>query len=163
MGPPQSRPHSTPPPSKRSVRQSDQPRHLQGPPPLPQVKLHITTNCTKSTSALVHHFNSGKWSNFIPTDISNTLNTSIKSLGTSVGFKDSNVSARFLRAAGTMALLCAGVNNNIIKLIICWLSDKMMRYLHVQAEPIMKNFLAVLVWHKVYNLLKSGTIKVPWY
>jgi hypothetical protein len=35
----------------------------------------------------------------------------------------------------TMALLNGGVDTDIIRLIGRWRSDKMLRYLHVQAEP----------------------------
>ena len=59
--------------------------------------------------------------------------------GTHLGFTYKDVSAQSLPAAGAMELLCSGVENDIISLIGRWRSDKMMRYLHVQAEPIMRN------------------------
>jgi hypothetical protein len=34
-----------------------------------------------------------------------------------------------------MALLCGGVNTDIIRLIGCWRSDETLRYLRIQAEP----------------------------
>ena len=44
-----------------------------------------------------------------------------------------DVSARSLRAAGAMALLCADVDSDRIRLLGRWQSDQMFRYLHVQA------------------------------
>ena len=52
-----------------------------------------------------------------------------------------------------MALLCSGFNKDIISLIGHWRSDEMMRYLHVQAEPIMRNFSKLMTIHSNYNLL----------
>ena len=41
---------------------------------------------------------------------------------------------------GSMALFCSGVDTNIIKLVSCWRSDKILRYLHVQVDPLMRKF-----------------------
>ena len=50
-----------------------------------------------------------------------------------------DVSARSLRAAGAMALLVAEVDPDIIKILGRWRSNEMFRYLHLSAEPIMKD------------------------
>ena len=82
------------------------------------------------------------------------LKTTVKLFaGTPLGFTHHDVSARSLRATGAMALLCSGVDRDIISLIGRWRSDEMMRYLHVQAEPIMRNFSKVMISHGNYNLL----------
>ena len=52
-----------------------------------------------------------------------------------------------------MALLCSGVDHDIMSLIRRWSSDEIMRYLHVQAEPIMMNFSKLMICHGNYNLL----------
>ena len=68
------------------------------------------------------------------------LKTTVKFLaGTHLGFTHKYVSARYLQVAGAMALLCFSVDTDIISLIGRQRSDKMMRYLHEQAEPIMRN------------------------
>ena len=41
-----------------------------------------------------------------------------------------------------MALLCAKVDHNIIQMLGRWHSDAMMRYLHLQAHPLMQHFAA---------------------
>jgi hypothetical protein len=43
-------------------------------------------------------------------------------------------------AVGAMALLCTKVDTNLIRLISRWRSDEMLQYLHVQAEPVMRQF-----------------------
>ena len=47
-----------------------------------------------------------------------------------------DISARSTRAGGAMALLCAGVDRDRIKLVGRWRSEELYRYLHVQAQQI---------------------------
>jgi hypothetical protein len=44
-----------------------------------------------------------------------------------------------------MALLCAKVNTDLIQLLGRWRSDIMLRYLYVQAQPVMRNFARLMV------------------
>ena len=65
----------------------------------------------------------GRWTNVSPTIITAYLKATVKLLaGTLLGFKHKDVSARSLRAAGAMALLCSGVDTDIISLIGRWRS-----------------------------------------
>ena len=75
-----------------------------------------------------------------PTLITRALRSAVTFLGPSLGFLAGEVSARSLRAAGAMALLVADVDPDIIQILGRWRSDEMMRYLHLTAEPIMKDF-----------------------
>ena len=49
------------------------------------------------------------------------------------------------RSGGATALLCAGVDSDRIRLIGRWRSDKMYRYLHVQAQPVMTGLAAAML------------------
>ena len=61
------------------------------------------------------------------------LKATVKLLaGTHQKFTYKDVSVRYLQAAGSMALICSGMDNNIISLIGRWKSDKMLLYIHVQ-------------------------------
>ena len=61
----------------------------------------------------------GRWTNVTPTMITAHLKAMVKLLaGTHLGFTYKDVSARSLRAAGAMALLCSGVYNGIISLVL---------------------------------------------
>lgn len=64
----------------------------------------------------------------------------VRFLGFGLGFTAEEVSARSLRAGGAMALLVAEVDTDVIRLLGRWRSDEMFRYLHLTAEPIMRNF-----------------------
>ena len=89
-----------------------------------------------------------------PTKIAAHLKANVKLFaGTHLGFTHHDVSARSLRAAGAMALLCSGVDHDIISIMGRWRSNKMMRYLHVQAETIMRNFSKIMISHGNYNIL----------
>lgn len=56
-----------------------------------------------------------------------------------------DVSVRSTRAGGAMALLCAGIDSDRIRLVGRWRSDEMYRYLHVQAQPVMTGLSAAML------------------
>ena len=57
--------------------------------------------------------------------------------GRAYGLRGTDVEARSLRSSGAMALLCARVDTDLIRLVGRWRSDAMPRYLHVQTPMIM--------------------------
>jgi hypothetical protein len=74
------------------------------------------------------------------------------------GINPADISARSLRAGGAMALLCAGVDTDVIRLVGRWRSDEMLRYLHLQAYPLMHAFASKMLSHGSYTLLPGQTI-----
>ena len=66
-----------------------------------------------------------------------------------------DVSVRSTRAGGAMALLCAGVDSDRIRLIGRWRSDEMYRYLHVQAQPVMNGLAAAMLRGGSFRLTPS--------
>ena len=99
--------------------------------------------------------------NVTPTKITAHLKATVKLFaGTHLGFTHHDVSARSLRAAGAMALLCSGVDNDIISLIGRCRRDKILRYLHVQAHPIMRNLSKLMIIHGNYNLLPHNEVPI---
>ena len=85
--------------------------------------------------------------------ILNTLKTAVGFCRLNLGFNAKDVSARSLRATGVMAFLCSRLDSNIINLVGLCRRNKMIRYLHVQAEPLMRNFLRLMITHGNYPLL----------
>ena len=96
-----------------------------------------------------------------PADLTAILRLSVTALGAQFGFRPSDVSARSLRAAGAMALLCADVDADRIRLLGRWQSDQMFRYLHVQAEPVMRNFSSRMLHGGTYTLLPNHNLLPP--
>jgi hypothetical protein len=66
-----------------------------------------------------------------------------------------DVSIRSTRAGGAMALLCAGVDSDRIRLVGRWRSDEMYRYLHVQAQPVMTGLSAAMLQGGAFRLTPS--------
>ena len=60
---------------------------------------------------------------------------------------------------GVMALLVAKVDPDIIQIRVLWRSDKMFRYLHLSAKPIMKDFASRML-RADYTLAPSQLVPV---
>ena len=79
-------------------------------------------------------------------------------MGPDLGFLPQDISARCLQAAGATALLLARVDPDIIRLIGRWRSDEMLRYLHVQAQPLMKTYAQQMLHAGTYALIPNHTV-----
>jgi hypothetical protein len=77
--------------------------------------------------------------------ITDLLRTCTRAIGPTLGLLPKDISARSLRAGGAMALLCANVDSDMIRLLGRWHSDVMLRYLHIQAQPIMKQYASKML------------------
>ena len=64
--------------------------------------------------------------------ISKTINTAVMFCGPNMGFEAKDISTHSLCAAGAMALICAGVDRDIIKMIGLCVNNEIISYLHVQ-------------------------------
>jgi hypothetical protein len=120
--------------------------------------LHARHHQADPTSPLARYFDAGRWHDIVSADITATLKLAVTFLGPALGFLASDVSACSLRAAGAMALLCAQVDSDKIKLLGRWCSDEMLRYLHVQAAPTMRDFSKRMLAHGDYVLLPNDAV-----
>jgi hypothetical protein len=107
--------------------------------------LHLRQHNAPPETPLATYFNGSKFVAVSPQAITTVLQQAVHVAGPSIGFLASDVSARSLRAGGAMALLCAHVDKDTIRLLGRWRSDEMLRYLHVQAAPIMEKFSRLMV------------------
>jgi hypothetical protein len=57
-----------------------------------------------------------------------------------------------------MALLCSDIDTNIIWLIGRWRSDEMLWYLHVQAEPLMREFASRMLHRGDFCLIPNQQV-----
>jgi hypothetical protein len=106
---------------------------------------HLRINDAPPDTPLCTYYLDGNPKYVTATDITTTLRFSVTALGPNLGFTAAEVSARSLRNAGAMALLCAGVGTDKIKLLGRWLSEEMFKYLTVQAQPVLHNFARLMV------------------
>jgi hypothetical protein len=93
-----------------------------------------------------------------PSELTHLLRLSVRILGPAHGFLPADISARSLRAAGAMALLCADVDTDRIRLLGRWRSDEMLRYLHVQAEPVMRHFASRMLTGGHFTLVPNQEV-----
>ena len=123
--------------------------------------VHLRQHNAPPATPLSHFYHRGKWNHVRPADITLLLRNAVAVLGPSVGFNKEDISARSLRAAGAMALLCANIDHDRIKLVGRWRSDEMLRYLHVQAAPVMKHFAKAMITDGEFSLIPGRTVTDP--
>ena len=123
--------------------------------------IHLRNHNAPMAQPLATYYKNGQWNNVTPSDITSMLRMSVLFLGPqNLGFLPQDISARSLRASGAMALLCAQVDSDIIRLIGRWRSDEMLRYLHVQAEPVMRHFASRMLNHGTFVLHPNNDVPV---
>jgi hypothetical protein len=93
-----------------------------------------------------------------PKHITDAIRLSVTYLGPSLGFLPSDVTARCLRAAGANALLCGGVDTDVIRLLGRWRSDEMLRYLHTQAGPVLRDFSRKMLAGGSFTLIPNQQV-----
>ena len=119
---------------------------------------HLRSNNAPLSTPIASYFLGDQWLRVNPSQITDALRATVATCDSSqLGFLPSDVSARSLRAAGAMALLCAQVDTDVIRLIGRWRSDEMLRYLHVQAEPVMRGF-APRMLNAEFTLLPNSDV-----
>ena len=119
---------------------------------------HLRTHGAQPATPLARVFAFGAWAKITPTHITTTLRTAVSFLGPELGFLAADVSARCLRAAGATALLNAKVDGDVIKLLGRWHSDAMLRYLHLQAAPIMKDYSRLMLSGGSFTLIPNQLV-----
>lgn len=117
---------------------------------------HLRSYHAAPDTPLYQTFYNGAWKPVKSSDITNALRSMAARRFLVYGLSPSEISARSLRAGGAMALLCAKVDTDIIKLVGRWRSDEMLRYLHLQAYPLMRNLAPAMAAHGSFTLLPEG-------
>jgi hypothetical protein len=76
-------------------------------------------------------------------------------MGQSYGILPQEILVRSLHASGTMSLLCARVDTNMIRLMGRWRLDEMLRYLHVQSFPLLASLASQMLRHGCYTMMPN--------
>jgi hypothetical protein len=82
--------------------------------------IHLQQFNVASTTPIATYYESNRRRPVTQNDITLALHHAIRLIGPEVGLIEADVSARSLRAGGAMALLCAQVDDNIIRLLGRW-------------------------------------------
>ncbi len=69
-----------------------------------------------------------------------------------------DISIRSLHSSGAMALLHAEVDVDRIRLLGRWRSDEMLRYLHIQAYPLVAPLASLMVRHGHFTLIPNNRL-----
>ena len=117
--------------------------------------LYLRLHRAHPTTPLYSYIHGSTWYAVPAAALTTHLRTAATALGLATGITASDISARSLRASGAMALLCAAVDTNIIRLLGRWRSDEMLRYLHVQAIPIVAPLATQMLHHGNYAFLPN--------
>lgn len=115
--------------------------------------LHHRANNSPEATPLASYYQGGKRHLIRAKDVTDTLKNAAAVTSSTTGIRSAEITARSLRAGGAMALLCGKTDKDVIKLVGRWHSDAMMRYLHAQAEPLMRHLAKVMFNNGTYTFL----------
>jgi hypothetical protein len=123
--------------------------------------LHLRQHNAPPTQPLYSYFSRGRWCSISSQHLTSALRATVTSFGAAFGLQPHEISARSLRASGAMALLCANVDTDHTRLIGRWKSDEMLRYLHVQAFPVVADLAPAMLRHGHYSLIPNQPLGAP--
>jgi len=86
------------------------------------------------------------------------LRLTVTTMGASYGILPNDISIRSLRSSGAMALLCARVDTNTIRLLSRWRLDEMLCYVHVQAFPLVTPLASQMLRQGSYTLIPNTAL-----
>jgi hypothetical protein len=121
---------------------------------LKQLRLHNAIGTTP-----LYSFKDGNtWKHITTTLLTQHLRWATTALTNTVGVSPDDISIRSLRSSGAMALLCANVDSDKIRLLGRWRSDEMLRYLHIQAFPIVQPLAHLMVRHGEFTFIPNNRL-----
>jgi hypothetical protein len=74
----------------------------------------------------LYSYYDGQWRAITTTALTKHIRTTVAALGAQYGLALEDISIHSLRASGAMALLCARVDTDMIRLLGRWRSDEML-------------------------------------
>jgi hypothetical protein len=120
--------------------------------------IHLRSHNAPADLPLCSYFAHGQWYVLTPHQITVALRASATILGPSLGLDPLDISARSLRAAGAMALLCANVDPIRAKMLGRWRSDEMLTYLTMQAAPMIAGLSARMLVGGNYSFIPGQDV-----
>jgi hypothetical protein len=121
---------------------------------------HHRLHKSKANVPLASYYRTSRLTAIKPKDITDVLHQAMTANFHRTGVHASKVSARSLRAGGAMAMLFGKIDINSIHTMSRWHSDAMMRYLHVQAQPIIGNYAAKMFNEGTYTFQPDETAPI---
>jgi len=103
----------------------------------------------------IYLYHDSTWCYIDTTTLTAELRLTVTTMGQQYGLQPEDISVRSLRASGAMALLCARVDTDTIRLLGRWRSDEMLRYLHVQTYPIVAPLASRMLQQGNFTLIPN--------
>ena len=116
---------------------------------------HLRQARAPTDTPLYRYQLNGQWCSMPTSTLTSALRHTIDILGPQFGITSSDISVRSLRSSGAMALLCTNVDTDRIRLLGRWRSDEMLRYLHVQAFPVVASLAPAMLLHGHFTLIPN--------
>jgi hypothetical protein len=117
--------------------------------------IHLRHHGATTHTPLYAFFEERTWRCITASLLTKHLRNAATALGAASGISGADISVRSLRSSGAMALLCAAVDTDIIRLLGRWRSDEMLRYLHVQALPILAPLANQMLQNGSFTLIPN--------
>jgi hypothetical protein len=119
---------------------------------------HFRLHRAPAQSPLYAYHNGSQWQQITTTTLTQHLRWATSALTATTGISPDDISIRSLRSSGAMALLCANVDPDTIRLLGRWRSDEMLRYLHVQAIPLVTPMASLMVRHGHFHFIPNNRV-----
>jgi hypothetical protein len=119
---------------------------------------HLRSHGAPPTQPLYSIWDHGQWFGVTTTHITLTLRATVAAFSNQFGLQPQDILVQSLRASVAMALLCANVDSDKIRLLGRWKSDEMLRYLHVQAFPVVAPLAAAMLRHGHYTIIPNNQL-----
>jgi hypothetical protein len=91
-------------------------------------------------------------------EVTKQLCLTCQTIGTTVGITTEDISICSLRSSGAMALLCADIDTETIRLLGRRRSNKIIQYPHVQALPIVIPPALLMVRHGFFSFIPNNRL-----
>jgi hypothetical protein len=116
---------------------------------------HLRHFHAPTDTQLYKYFHNNLRSSMSTTLFTSALRHTVAIIGPHYGLSPADISVRSLRSSGAMALLCANVDTDRIHLLGWWRSNEMLRYLHVQAFPVVASLASAMFQHGHFTLFPN--------
>jgi hypothetical protein len=124
-----------------------------------RIKYHRAKK-SKQTVSIASYYRAHRCTNIRAKDITDTLLHAMTMNYHRTGIHANEISTRSLRAGGAMAMMCSKIDLSNICMMGSWHSDAMMRYLHVQAQPIIERYAAKMFNNGTYTFQPDETVPI---
>ena len=118
---------------------------------------HLRLHGAPPTTPLYHYFDR-TWRSIMTMVLTKQLRLTVTTMGASYGILPNDISIRSLRSSGAMALLCARVDTDTIRLLGRWHLDEMLCYVHVQAFPLVTPLASQMLRQGSYTLIPNTAL-----